>query len=51
MESEGGSSSDFDENEYCLDMGEDFLDLSVKEEPMDVNKEKLDSGCADSVVS
>lgn len=51
MESEGGSSSDFDENEYGLDMGEDFLDLSVKEEPMDVNKEKLDSGCADSVVS
>lgn len=51
MESEGGSSSDFDENEYGLDMSDDFLDLSMKEDALDVKKEKLDPGCDDSAVS
>lgn len=50
MESEGGSGSDFDENDYALDVNDDFTDFSLKEEPLEDKKEKLDLGYDDPTV-
>lgn len=45
MESESGNNSDFDDTDYAFDISEDFLEFSsMKEEPPEVKKEKLDSG-------
>lgn len=41
LESEGGSSSDFDDNDYSLEKNYEFLDLGIKEESLDVKREKL----------
>lgn len=51
MESEGGSSSDFDDNDYSLEKNYDFLDLGIKEEQLDVKREKLDLDYEENVVS
>lgn len=51
MESEGGSNSDFDDNDYSLEMNYDFLDLGIKEESLDVKKDKLDPDYEETVVS